>query len=156
MKRISFLLFSVFLLLLYGCAANERLNDIYILALETILEEENTFNDQLDYISIFIHDDTVSEKDLTYIKNKIQHKYDTIMFSYLPEEVNRSGPYGKENLAMDGIFLYIMEIDKNNDKVTLQVQKFHTVTSRGSLGMEMVIDSTAETPALYQAEVVWK
>lgn len=156
-KKISVL---VFLLAntysLYGCYANEtNLSDIYTIAFEELLAGE-ALNDNIAYISLFVNDEKSSEKDLDVVQNHFEQEYGKKIYTYTLDEVNHAGSYGKEDLALDGLFLKLTEIVVENDKVTIKGEKFHTDTRLGALGMDIAIFNKEGAWKLDQSLITWE
>lgn len=142
MKRFMVTSFIAVLILLFGTSCsftNEGKNsDAYILAFETLLNQERQLNDSSQYFSLFIKDE-LTKKTIRSIKSYFESKYTgKDIYFYTLEEIEKAGPYGKETLANDGLFLKIVDVSKNGDEIVIYGEKLSTA-GLGAIGMNMTL-----------------
>jgi|SRR5699024_7495046 len=154
MKQVI-IFFSLACVLLACSASPTGIDEAYVEALEALLEEKDLEYD-IDYISLFINDSSISERSIEIIQSYFEQTYEKIVFTYTPDEVTHAGPYGKENLAMDGMFLYVLDIDQVQDTLTIETAKFHTVHERGALGLEVIFKEGEHGWVLQAESVLWR
>lgn len=118
--------FYVFVLVLAGCISINSKTMMYEQAFEKILFEKGAYLEEIDYISIFINEEHVPERELAKIQQSLKKTYDKKVYTYKKEELVEPGPYGKENLKDEGVFLYITNIEKKGDVHYITAEKYYT------------------------------
>lgn len=140
-RLISVLLIFTFLLAACNSGENpkEHLEEIYSLALESIMESDQALNSNMEFIAIDMSNfDGVNEEEkqaiLTYFKNK--YKVETMDATM--EVLEEKGYYHPDTLSLDGILLRIERVDfKSNNNVLFQGSKFKS--GKGAVGVESTV-----------------
>lgn len=125
MKKVN-LFILIIIGILTSCSNISPKTLMYQDAFEQILFENGAYLEEVDYISIFINEDSVADERLAYLQKALKNKYDKKVYTYKKEEVHVSGPYGKEDLDDHGIFIYLTDITVEQDATYITGEKHYT------------------------------
>ncbi len=133
----------------------EKDSDAYILAFETLLNHERQLNESSHYFSLFIKDE-LTKKTIRSIKSYFESAYTKKdIYFYTLDELSEAGPYGKETLANDGLFLKIIDVSKSGDELVVHGEKLNTA-GLGGIGMYMTLLLEKDEWIVKNSEITWK
>lgn len=130
-------IFLGMLAMLTGCGRFDARAETYVEAFEMILFEEGAHLEEVDYISIFIDEEDVPSYTLRYIQQTFIERYDKKVYTYKLEDIPTTGPYGKENFREHGVFLYLSDLEEEDDKLFLRAEKYYTRKNYSAVEVEM-------------------
>lgn len=143
------------MVLMQGCQSGKQIDEAYITVFDVLLEDHDLAH-PIDYISLFINDEDLAKRDLATIVAHVEDTYGKKVFTYTPDEIVHEGPYGKEEVTMDGIFLYLLDIDQEEQTMHIETAKFHTVSDRGARGMDVSISQKDQEWFVKEANILWE
>lgn len=131
-------------LLLFACSneiePKEHLGEIYIVALDTIMELDEALSHDIEYIAIDSErfkdvDDNEKEEILNYFRKK----YDVEIIYANLEQLQDLGRYNPDTLVLDGVLLKIENVNiKLNNSVLFEGFKYRA--GDGAIGVEAEIE----------------
>lgn len=138
-----------------GCQATKGIDEAYLTAFEVLLQDSD-LSGPFGFISLFINDTPLLDQDVVAVATAIHQTYGKEVFTYTPDEIAREGPYGKEDVSMDGIFLYLLEIKHEDGAMIIQAAAFHTANDRGSFGMEITLAKLEDEWLVQDTHLLWE
>ncbi|MDQ0233344.1 peptide ABC transporter substrate-binding protein [Metabacillus malikii] len=140
-KYISLLL--IFPLFLMSCSIEvkpkEHMRDIYIVALETIMEQDESLNKDVKFIAIDMGNfEKINQHDKEYILTSLKETYNVDVFEATFEQLKEKGLYDEDTMSLDGVLLTIDNIQYTfNNQVQLEGSKYRS--SLGAVGIEVKV-----------------
>lgn len=145
---------SIMLVIFSGCSQKTVDISLYQQAFDDMLQMDKHVK-EMDYISLFIYNEAIKEKDYKPIKKYLHGKYEKEIHSYAMEELQEQGAYGKEDLNQEGIYLYITEIEDKDDHMKISSESYSTLEEVGK-GMEMTFIETKKSWQLDDMTIIWE
>ena len=133
------------MLLLFLSACNngpepkEHLGEIYSVALDSIMEEDEVLSKDMDYIAIDMSNfNEVDESDKDEILSYFKEKYNVEVMDATLEELTEKGLYNPDTFVLDGVLLKIKKVSfKGNNTIFFEGSKYRS--GDGGLGVEVII-----------------
>lgn len=142
-----------------GCSFGEdpkdHLPEIYTLALQSLMEEDEALNDDMEFIAI----DMRNFKDLTdhdkgEILDYFSKEYRIEVMDADMEELKKRGLFNEEALALKGVLLRIENVDFSFlNNVTFTGSKYRS--GLGAIGMEITIHFKANVWKVKKTKMTW-
>ena len=145
----------VMLIAIIGCKQQSEMGMLYEKVFDTLLQDDSHLGD-IDYISLFIQNDDITQGDLSPIETSIRETYEKETYSYTPPELEGSGAYGKEDLNQEGVYLYITDIEESERQIVVHSEKYYTLKSIAPIGMEMTFKKRNDQWVLDDIQIEWK
>lgn len=157
-KYFGFLL--ILFLLLSACndrtEPKEHLGKIYSVALDSIMEQDEALNSDIEYIAIDMDnlkciDESDKEEILSYFKEKYKVE---VMYANL-EQLQIMDLYSPDTLVLDGVLLKIEKINfKFNNNIFFEGSKYRSGT--GAVGVEVNIHHKDNKWKSKEVKVTWQ
>ncbi|MDX8344940.1 peptide ABC transporter substrate-binding protein [Rossellomorea sp. YZS02] len=144
MKVRLFPLVLIFTILLTACSGGENpkdhLGEIYILAMDALMEEDKALNSDMTFIAIDMSDlDGVDEEQKITILRHFKDQYKVETMNATMVELERKGYYDPDTNALEGVLLQIEKVDFTlNDHVLIEGTKFKS--GKGAIGLRMEVE----------------
>jgi hypothetical protein len=122
-----------------GINPKEHLGEIYIIALDSIMEKDESLSSGMEFIAIDMSNfDELSKKDKKEIINYFKDKYKVDVMDATFDELKEKGYYNPDTLALDGVLLRIEKVDyKFNNNVFFEGSKYRS--GKGAIGVEITV-----------------
>lgn len=143
MRRIKLYALLIMTLLLSACINNidpkNHLDEIYSIALDSIMEVDPGLNSEMDFIAIdFTKIDRLKEATKKTILEYIKKKYKLDVMEATFEELKEQGFYNPDTSSLDGVLLRVEEVEfRMNDEVFFEGTKFRS--GLGAIGIEGIV-----------------
>jgi len=140
-KSFSILLFP--LLLLSACNTGiepkEHLGEIYSVALDSIMEQDEALSSDMEYIAIDMSNfEEVDERDKQEILSYFREKYKVDVMASTFDQLKEKGLYHPDTMSLDGVLLRIDNVDfKFNNNIFFEGSKYRSGT--GAVGAEVTV-----------------
>lgn len=159
LKRISISILFILLLLLSACGSGvnpkDHLGEIYTIALDSIMQEDQALNSGMEFIAI----DTSNLEELTkQDKKEIIHffrdTYKTEIMEATYEELVEKGLYNPETTVLDGVLLRMEEVDYSfNNQIIFKGSKYRS--GLGAVGIEVTIHYKNDSWLVKSSKMTW-
>jgi hypothetical protein len=122
-----------------GIEPKKHLGEIYIVALDSIMEQDEALSSEMKYIAIDMSnfddaDDSDKEEILSYFKGK----YKVEILEATLEQLKEKGLYNSDLMSLDGVLLRIDKVDfKSNNEIFFEGSKFRS--GLGAVGVEVKV-----------------
>lgn len=119
-----------------GIKPKEHLGEIYSVALDSIMEEDEALNSEMEYIAIDLNkikaiEESVKVEILNYFKEKYKVE---VMYANL-EELRDMDLYNPDTLVLDGVLLKLDKVSfKFNNDIYFEGSKYRA--GDGAIGVE--------------------
>ncbi|MFS0877347.1 peptide ABC transporter substrate-binding protein [Solibacillus isronensis] len=122
-----------------GIEPKEHLGDIYSIALDSIMKEDEGLNSNMQYIAIDMSNfEEVDESDKKEILNYFKEKYKVEVMDATFEQLEEKGLYNSDMMSLDGVLLKIEKVDfKFNNKILFEGSKYRS--GLGAIGVEVKV-----------------
>jgi len=143
---LKFRYFSILLIMLIllsacntGLEPKEHLGEIYTVALDSIMEQDEALSSEMEYIAIDMSnfeevDEGSKEEILSYFKEK--YKVDVMEATF--EQLKEKGLYNPDTLSLDGVLLRIEKVEfKFNNNIFFEGSKYRS--GLGAVGVEITV-----------------
>ncbi|MGN7478869.1 peptide ABC transporter substrate-binding protein [Solibacillus silvestris] len=143
MKFKFFSILIIVSILLSACTAGiepkEHLGEIYIVALDSIMKQDEGLNSDMEYIAIDLsNSEEVDASDKKEILNYFKEKYKVEVMDATLEQLEEKGLYNPDMMRLDGVLLKIEKIDfKFNNKILFEGSKYRS--GLGAIGIEVKV-----------------
>jgi len=133
----------------------EQLSEIYIIALDSIMEKDKALNKNMEFIAIDMSNfQDINKMQKEEILNFFNDKYDIDVMDATFEELEEKGYYDPNTLALDGVLLRIEKVDfKFNNDVLFKGSKFRS--GKGAIGVEIIIHYKNGEWKIKESEETW-
>lgn len=133
----------IFTIFLSACNIGENpkdhLGEIFILALDSMMEKDKALNSDMEFIAIDMSNfEEVNEEQKKAIVNYFKDKYNVEVMNATMDELKEKGYYNPDTMALEGVLLRIEKVVvKFNNNVLLEGSKFKS--GLGAIGVESTI-----------------
>ena len=137
------ILFALLLLVLSACnngpEPKEHLGEIYSVALDSIMEQDEVLSKDMEYIAIDMSNfNEVDESDKDVILSHFKEKYNVEVMDATLEELTEKGLYNPDTFVLDGVLLKIKKVSfKGNNTIFFDGSKYRA--GDGGIGVEVII-----------------
>ena len=119
-----------------GIEPKEHLGEIYTVALDSIMEEDQGLNHDMAFIAIDMSNNDIDESSKKNILNYFEETYKVEVMDATFEQLKEMGLYNPDTTALDGVLLEVTKVEfKSNNTVLLEVSKFRS--GLGAIGVEV-------------------
>lgn len=160
MKYGSILLVIWLSLFLTACASDEaipteHLADIYLVAFEVLLEEDDALNSDMEFIAIdFSSNDELTSQQKEKILEDLESAYDTEALEATREELEDAGRFDPNTKVLDGVVLEIEEVEyKRNGDVYFKGSKYRA--GDGAIGIEGIVTDDEGIWKAKDVNMIW-
>ena len=143
MKIKHFSILLVLSLLLSACNTgiepSEHLGEIYSVALDSIMEQDEALSSDMEYIAIDMSNfEDAAERDKEEILSYFKEKYKVEVMDATLEQLKEKGLYNSDTMGLDGVLLRIEKVDfKFNNKILFEGSKYRS--GLGAIGLEVKV-----------------
>lgn len=143
MKIKHFSILLVLSLLLSACNTgiepSEHLGEIYSVALESIMEQDEALSSDMEYIAIDMSNfEDAAERDKEEILSYFKEKYKVEVMDATLEQLKEKGLYNSDTMGLDGVLLRIEKVDfKFNNEIFFEGSKYRS--GLGAVGVEVKV-----------------
>ncbi|MFJ7731430.1 peptide ABC transporter substrate-binding protein [Lysinibacillus sp. NPDC097231] len=143
MKLKYFSIFFVLPLLLSACNTGiepkEHLGEIYSVALDSIMEQDEALNSDMKYIAIDMSKfEEVDESDKEGILSYFKKKYKVDVMDATFDQLEEKELYNPDTMSLDGVLLRIDKVDyKFNNNIYFEGSKYRS--GDGAVGVEVTV-----------------
>lgn len=122
-----------------GIEPKEHLGEIYSVALDSIMKQDEALNSDMKYIAIDMsNSEEVDESDKKEILNYFKEKYKVEVMDATLEQLEEKGLYNPDTMRLDGVLLKIEKVDfKFNNKIIFEGSKYRS--GLGAIGVEVKV-----------------
>lgn len=136
-KWLSILL--VLSIVLSACSSvepKEHMDEVYIAALDALMEEDSVSNEDISFIAIDMSNfKNLDEDEQNEILNFFKETYQVDVMDATFEQLKEMGLYNEEDHSLYGVLLKVEEVKfKFNNKVFFKASKFRS--GKGAIGVE--------------------
>ena len=119
-----------------GIEPKEHLEEIYIVALDSIMEQDEALSSDMEYIAIDMSNfEEVDESGKEEILRYFKEKYNVDVIDATFKQLEEKGLYNPDTMSLDGVLLSIEKVDfKFNNNVFFEGSKYHSGV--GAFGVE--------------------
>lgn len=158
MKKRLFPLLLIFTIILTACSGGENLKDhfgeLYIIALDALMEEDKALNSDMTFIAIDMSLDGVDEEQKKTILHHFKNQYKVKVLDAAMDELEEKGYYNPDTNALEGVFLRIEKVDFTfNDHVLIEGSKFKS--GIGAIGLRIEVEYEDGKWHLKESELSW-
>lgn len=122
-----------------GTEPKDHLGKIYSIALDSIMEQDEALNSDMEYIAIdMINFEEVDESDKEEILSFLKEKYKVEVMDATLEQLKEKGLYNPDTMRLDGVLLRIEKVDfKFNNEIFFEGSKYRS--GLGAAGVEVKV-----------------
>jgi hypothetical protein len=122
-----------------GVESKEHLGEIYIIALDSMMEIDTALNSEIEFVAIDMSNfKDLNNQDKEEILSYFREKYKVNAMDATMEELQEKGLYNQETMSLKGVLLSIGKVNfKLNDNVFFEGSKYHS--SLGAVGVEITV-----------------
>ena len=141
--KYKFMSMLFIIILLTGCnngiKSKEHLSEIYTVALDSILLEDQALNDNMAFIAIDMSNfDDLDASDKEEILNYFEETYKVEVMDSTFEQLQEMGLYNPDTTSLDGVLLSIDKVHhKLNNTVILEGSKHRS--GLGAIGLDVKV-----------------
>jgi len=138
-----------------GLEPKEHLGEIYTVALDSIMEQDEALSSEMEYIAIDMSnfeevDEGSKEAILSYFKEK--YKVDVMDATF--EQLKEKGLYNPDTLSLDGVLLRIEKVEfKFNNNIFIEGSKYRS--GLGAVGVEVTVHHKGSTWKPKEVKQTW-
>lgn len=138
-----------------GIEPKEHLGEIYSVALDSIMEQDEALNSDMEYIAIDMSNfEEVDENDKKEIINYFKEKYKVDVMDATLEQLKEKGLYNSDTMALNGILLRIEKVEfKFNNNVFFEGSKYRS--GLGAVGVEVTVHYKDNQWKSKEAKMTW-
>lgn len=146
-------------LLLSACNTSpepkEYLDEIYRVALDSIMEQDAALNSDMEFIAIDMsHFDGVDEKDKKETLHYFKETYKVDVMDATFEQLKEMGLYNPDTMALDGVLLRIEKVDfTSNHTIFFEGSKYRS--GLGAVGVEVTVHYKDNKWKSKEAKMTW-
>ncbi|WP_338472869.1 peptide ABC transporter substrate-binding protein [Niallia sp. XMNu-256] len=141
LKYFTILMFVVLILPVCNNGANpkEDLGEIYRIALNSIMEQDEALSHDMEYIAIDMSNfEKVVESDKKEILSYFKDKYKVDVMEATFEQLKEKGLYDPEKMALDGVLLRLEKVEfKSRNNIFFEGSKYRS--GLGAIGVEVTV-----------------
>ena len=133
----------------------EHMDEVYIAALEALMEEDSVSNEDISFIAIDMSNfKDLDEDEQNEILNFFKETYQVDVLDATFEQLKEMGRYNEEDHSLYGVLLKIEEVEfKFNNKVFFKGSKYRS--PKGAIGVEGKVYYKNDEWKTKDVEVVW-
>lgn len=133
----------------------EHLEEIYSVALDAIMGQDEALNRGLAYIAIDMSNfEDVDERGKEEIISYFSEKYKVDVMDATFEQLKEDGLYNSDTMTLDGVLLEINKVDfKLNNEVLFEGSKFSS--NLGSVGKEIKVHYKDNKWQSKEVKMIW-
>lgn len=122
-----------------GIEPKEHLGEIYSIALDSIMEQDEGLSSDMEFIAIDMSNfEEVTDIDKEEILNYFKEKYKIEVMDATFEQLKGKGLYNPETLSLDGVLLRIEKVEfKSNNNIFFEGSKYRS--GKGAVGVEVTV-----------------
>jgi hypothetical protein len=138
-----------------GIEPKEHLGEIYCVALDSIMEQDEALSSDMEYIAIDMSnfeevDESGKEEILSYFKEK----YNVDVMDATFEQLKEKGLYNPDTMSLDGVLLRIEKVDfKFNNNIFFEGSKYRS--GLGAVGVEVTVQYKDNKWKSKEAKMTW-
>lgn len=138
-----------------GIEPKEHLGEIYSVALDSIMEQDEALSSDMEYIAIDMSNfDEVDESSKEEIFSYFKEKYKVDVMDATFEQLKEKGLYNPDTMALDGVLLRIDKVDfKFNNNIFFEGSKYRS--GLGAVGVEVTVHYKDNTWKSKEAKMTW-
>lgn len=138
-----------------GIEPKEHLGEIYSVALDSIMEQDEALSSNMEYIAIDMSNfEELDENDKKEIINYFKEKYKVDVLGATLEQLKEKGLYNPDTMALDGVLLRIENVDfKFNNNIFFEGSKYRS--GNGAVGVEVTIQLKDNRWKSKEAKMTW-
>lgn len=122
-----------------GIEPSEHLGEIYSVALDSIMEQDEALSSDMEYIAIDMSNfEDAAERDKEEILSFFKEKYKVEVMDATLEQLKEKGLYNSDTMGLDGVLLRIEKVDfKFNNEISFEGSKYRS--GLGAVGVEVKV-----------------
>jgi len=122
-----------------GIEPSEHLGEIYSVALDSIMEQDEALSSDMEYIAIDMSNfEDADESDKEEILSYFKEKYKVEVMDTTLEQLKEKGLYNSDTMGLDGVLLRIEKVDfKSNNRIFFEGSKY--CSGLGAVGVEVKV-----------------
>jgi hypothetical protein len=138
-----------------GIEPKEHLGEIYSVALDSIMEQDEALSSDMKYIAIETSNfEEVDESDKEEILSYFKKKYKVDVMDATFEQLKEKGLYNPDTMSLDGVLLRIEKVDfKFNNNIFFEGSKYRS--GLGAVGVEVTVHYKDNKWKSKEAKITW-
>ncbi|WP_144512393.1 peptide ABC transporter substrate-binding protein [Bacillus sp. FJAT-22090] len=122
-----------------GIEPREHLGEIYRVALDSIMEQDEALSSDMEYMAIDTSNfENADESDKEEVLIYFKEKYKIEVMDATLEQLKEKGLYNSNTMGLDGVLLRVEKVDfKSNNEIFLEGSKYRS--GLGAVGVEVKI-----------------
>lgn len=138
-----------------GVEPKEHLEDIYSVALDSIMEQDEALSSDMEYIAIDMSNfEEVDENGKEEIIRYFKEKYNVDVMDATFAQLEEKGLYNPDTMSLDGVLLSIESIDfKFNNNIFFEGSKYRSGV--GAVGVEGTVHYQDDKWKAKEAKMTW-
>lgn len=156
LKQVFICLSYVSVIFLLACHAydKENLAEMYCIALNAIMKEDEALEDGMEFIAIDMsHFDELDREEKDRILQFFEEKYKKNVMDATFEELEEQGLYDHETMSLDGILLEIDEIEFKYKTIFIEGSKYRSGV--GAVGVEVIVHQEDDKWKVKESKMTW-
>lgn len=139
-----------------GIEPKEHLGEIYSVALDSIMEQDEGLSSDMEFIAIDMSNfEEVTDIDKEEILNYFKEKYKIEVMDATFEQLKGKGLYNPETLSLDGVLLRIEKVEfKSNNNIFFEGSKYRS--GKGAVGVEVTVHHKDNKWKSKEVKMTWK
>jgi hypothetical protein len=138
-----------------GTEPKEHLGEIYSVALDSIMEQDEALSSDMEYIAIDMSNfEEVDESDKEEILSYFKEKYKIEVMDATLEQLKEKELYNPDTLVLDGVLLRIEKVDfKVNNNIFFEGSKYRS--GDGAVGVEVTVHNKDNKWESKETKMTW-
>ncbi|WP_274307446.1 peptide ABC transporter substrate-binding protein [Solibacillus daqui] len=122
-----------------GLEPKEHLGEIYSIALDSIMEQDEALSSDMEYIAIDMSNfEEINESDKEEILSYFKEKYKVEVMDATLEQLKEKGLFNTDTFVLDGVLLRIEKVEyKVNNNIFFEGSKYRS--GDGGVGVEVIV-----------------
>jgi hypothetical protein len=139
----------------YGINPKEHLGEIYSVALNSIMEQDEALSSDMEFIAIDMSNfDDVNENDKKEIINYFSEKYKIEVIDATLDELKEKGLYNPATSVLNGVLLRLDKVELNfNNKVFFEGSKYRS--GLGAVGVKVTVHYEDDNWKVKETKMTW-
>lgn len=158
-KLKHFTILFIVAMMLSACNNNanpkEDLGEIYSVALNAIMEEDEALSSEMEFIAIDMSNfNELDEQAKKEILNFFKEKYKIEVMDATFEELKEKGLYNPDKMVLDGVLLRLEKVEfKFNNNIFFEGSKYRS--GLGAVGVEVTVHYKDDNWKVKEAKKTW-
>lgn len=138
-----------------GLEPKEHLGEIYSVALDSIMEQDEALSSGMKFIAIDMSNfEEVDQSDKEEILSYFKEKYNVDVMNATFEQLKEKGLYNPDTMVLDGVLLKIEKVEfKFNNNIFFEGSKYRS--GNGAVGVKVTVHYKDNQWKSKEAKMTW-